>query len=293
MHSKVCGSFRKINALRQVQFTAMLVCCGLLTFQSPALAQSSEQIADIALDASVQDDPRFEFLLPPVGSKDKLEFGSQGILIQQTADAGKNAQHLGFELQANSKDHFLFQIDFECPQLAAPKTGWGQGLLIRFVTDDPQTPVLAVGYVATRKYKSALCYTADHTDSPKQSYEFQPEVFKKGKMLIERKGAELFISIDESDVGSYRLLKKVACTLAPIKAVHVWCTRQRSGNTPAQYLLKRVQWIGDSYFSQPPPRAPFVTWQRVRSLLFWSALLAGVAYVVQGVRSGKIPIHRQ
>ena len=274
------------------QFAAVYVLWGTFTVGLAADAQQSELVSDIVLDASTREDPRFKFLLPPVGSHDELEFGAQGIVVKQTTDAGKKTQHLGFELQMTSKDHFLFMLDFECPKMVAPRQGWGQGLLIRLVTEDPQAPIMAIGYVANRKYKSALCYTANHTDTNKQSYVFQPESFKKGKLLIERKGGELFISVDESEVGSYRLLKRVACTLAPVKEVQVWCTRQASGNTPAQYLLKRVQWIGDSYFSQPPPSPPLVTWQRVKTFLFWSALLAGVVYVVQGVRTGKIPLYR-
>jgi hypothetical protein len=151
---------------------------------------------------------------------------------------------------------------------------------------------MAVGYVATRKYKNALCYTPNHTDTRKQTYVFQPESFTQGQLLIERKDQELFISIDESRVGSFRLLKRIACTTAPIHEVQVWCTRQESGNSTAQYLLKRVQWIGDEYFSQPPPPPPFWTWGMVKAILFWSAMLAGIAYVVQGVRSGKIPLYR-
>ncbi len=275
------------------QFVTAFVFCATLSAEIMVDAQEPALVTDIPLDAATREDPRFKFLLPPAGSNDKLEFGAQGILVKQTSDAGRKAQHLGFELQVTSKDHFLFMLDFECPKLAAPKQGWGQGLLIRLVTEDPLTPVIAIGYVANRRYKSALCYAPNHTDSNKQSYEFQPESFKKGKLLIERKGGELFVSVDESDVGSYRLLKRVACTLAPVKEMQVWCTRQPTGNTPAQYLLKRVQWIGDSYFSQPPPRPPLITWQRVKSLLFWSVLLAAVVYVVQGVRSGKIPLYRQ
>ena len=248
---------------------------------------------NIVLDTNSKENPNLDFLLPPAGSQDKLEFGSNGILVKQFSEGGKKASNLGFKLKATSKSNFLFSIDFEVKKIAAPTIGWGQGLLIRFLTEDTQSPTLALGYVANRKMNGAICFASNHTESRKQEYEFEPFSFTKGTWQFERKDNELFVSIDESGVGSYRLVKRVPCTAAPLKEVQVWCTRQESGNTPSEYLLKRVQWVGDSYFDQPPPKPPFWTGERILSICFWLTITGGVAYVVQGVRSGKIPIRRR
>ena len=269
-----------------LRILALLLTCGL-----PVSSQAAE-IIDITLDASARDNPLLEFLLPADESADQLEFDADWIRIKQFAESGKKAANLGFILQATSQDHFLFELDFECPKLSPPKAGWGQGMLIRIVTEDANAPAMAVGYVANKQFKGALCFTPNHTDSRKQTFEFQPLSITKGTLLIERKQDELFVSIDESGVGSFRLLKRAKCTPAAVKEIQVLCTRQESGNTPAEYLLKRVRWIGSSYFSQPPPSPPWVTWARIKFIFWLGVLAAGIAYVVQGVRSGKIPIHR-
>ncbi len=264
----------------------LLVTCGL-----PVSSQATE-IIDITLDASARDNPLLEFLLPADNSTDQFEFGAQGIRVKQSSESGSKAQNLGFVLKATSQDHFLFELDFECPKLSPPKAGWGQGILIRIVTEDASAPSMAVGYVANKQFKGALCFTPNHTDSRKQTYEFQPLSSTQGTLLIERKQDELFVSLDESGVGSFRLLKRAKCTPAAVSEIQVLCTRQGSGNTPAEYLLKRVQWIGSSYFSQPPPSPPWVTWGRIKFVFWLGALTAGIVFVIQGVRSGKIPIHR-
>lgn len=229
---------------------------------------------------------------PHDSSSDQLEFGANGIRIKQSTESGEKAQSVGFILKATSQDHFLFELEFECPKLTPPKGGSVQGLLIRVVTEDPNAPVMAIAYVASKQFKSALGWTANHTDARKQNFEFQPLSIANGTLLVERKQDELFVSIDESGVGSFRLLKQVKCTPAAVKEIQVLCTRQPSGNTPAEYLLKRVRWVGDSYFHQAPPSPPWVTWARIKVAAWLAALAAGTFYVINGVRSGKIPIHR-
>ncbi len=262
------------------------------TFAAVACSQDIVVPTNIVLDTNSKENPNLDFLQPPAGSMDKLEFGPNGILVKQFSEAGKKASNLGFKLKATSKSNFLFSIDVEVKKITEPTIGWGQGLLFRFLTEDTQSPIMAVGYVATRKMKGAICFASNHTESRKQEYEFEPFSFTKGTWQFERKDNELFVSIDESGVGSYRLVKRVQCTSAPLKEVQVWCTRQESGNTPAEYLLKRVQWVGDSYFDQPPAKPPFWTGERIVSICFWLTIVGGIVYVVQGVRSGKIPIRR-
>lgn len=267
--------------------------CFLMLLGSFLYAQEAVQPpSEIRLDPTAKDDPRIEFLRPPAGSADTLELGPNGIVVKQGTDTGANANHLGFKLKSSAKTDFLMMLDFEVKSIQPPFSGWGQGILVRIVPEDAQLPAVAVGYAANENTPGAFCYSMNHTDAAEQNFQFEPMELTKGSWILERKNQQLILSIDESGIGSYRMLKRIPCPEFPVKEIQVLCTRQNSGNTPAEYLLKRIQWIGDDYFGRPHPKPPFFTFQRVRSIAFWLAILGGVIYVVQGVRSGKIPIRR-
>ena len=53
----------------------------------------------------------------------------------------------GLKLLTSVQGDFTLELDFECKKLDRPSSGWGQGLVIRLLTDDPDTPVIAIGCV--------------------------------------------------------------------------------------------------------------------------------------------------
>jgi hypothetical protein len=249
----------------------------VLTLYSEPLAIGQSDILEpvnISL-ANAKEEPRIKILLPPQGSKDTLEFISDGISIRQKADSNKKSIGTGFELSANSKSDFSFLLVFECPKLDQPKTGWGQGVLIRFLSEDEKAPAMTVGYAATKKLKSALVWNANHTFGPKQEFATEPLVFKKGSWLVERKGNEIVVSVDETG-QTFRELKRIACDATPIARIQILCTRQDYGNSPAEFLFKQVMFAGDEYFASPAPQPPYWTLWRIAKYFAGTAMIVGL-----------------
>jgi hypothetical protein len=123
----------------------------------------------------------------------------------------------------------------------------------------------------------------NHTDSRKQEYQTEPLSFSKGTWLIERKENELFVSINESG-ASFREIKRMPCTTAPLRELQVLCTRQESGNSPTEFLLKRVQFVGDQFFSQPPPKPPFWNAWKISVLGLLVVATGGGAFFLNRIR---------
>jgi len=130
------------------------ICLGLVVllgvmFCQPVFGEGPVKM-DIALGTSALKDPLIEVVLPPKESRDTLSFQNEGMLIQQFPDQpGVKTGVAGLKLLSNVEGDFSFQIDFDLIQLAKPKKGWGQGLVIRILTDDQNSPIMAFGCVAT------------------------------------------------------------------------------------------------------------------------------------------------
>jgi len=131
-----------------------------------AIAESSAKI-EIILGATTLKEPLVECVLPPKESGDTMVFSTNGILIKQIADKpGVKTGVAGFKVLANIAGDFLFQLDFDCLKLAKPTKGWGQGLVIRVLTDDKRAPIMACGCVSTPSIEQA--YWTQFTLSPGQ-----------------------------------------------------------------------------------------------------------------------------
>ena len=253
-----------------------------IVFLSPSHANSQEPISaiDIKLGPDSRNDSRLELIQPPQGSTDSMELSTAGILIKQSNTSSSQSKAVGFKLLAGSQTHFSFLLDFECLHLEQPKSGWGQGLLIRIVTEDPKAPVMAIGYVATKKMKNVFVSTMNHTNSQNQEFDLLPLTHTKGRWLVERQGNELIVARDESGF-SFRQINRMQCTTAPVRELQVLCTRQDSGNMPAEFLLKSIRFAGDQFFDQPRPAPPVFTLDR---LLRGGIFIVGIASTVFLVR---------
>jgi hypothetical protein len=221
------------------------------------LCPAAEQV-DIKLGAGALKDPLLDVVLPPRTSKDTVQFLPNGLSIRQGADVqGKKTGVAGFKLHSNATGDFKFMLDFECKKLEKAKAGWGQGLMIRVMTDDPATPVMAFGCVANQQFDRGWVIQINHAKDVPQERFAGPFDFEKGTWSIQRVGSDLTLSIGK-DSQSLEVIKTVKGTDASLSGVHVWCTRQETGNSPAEYLLKRVQFEADSMFAFK--EAPYSLW---------------------------------
>lgn len=260
---------------------ALLVC---MVLRSPCLAQ--ERI-DIKLGAGALKDPLLDVVLPPRTSPDTVQFLHNGISIRQVGDVeGKKTGVAGFKLHSNATGDFKFSLDFECKKLEKAKTGWGQGLMIRVMTDDPATPVMAFGCVANKQFDRGWVIQINHSgEVPQERFAGQFN-FDKGTWTIQRVGSELTLSIGK-DLESLETIKKVKGTDASLAGVHVWCTRQESGNSPAEYLLRRVQFEADSLFAYKEAPSPFWNWWKLLAIVLGINIAAFVGIYFYGNRMRK------
>ncbi len=257
----------------------------------PALGEGEVKL-DIRLDSSALKDPLIEVVLPPKESMDTLRPTSDGILIQQVADQpGVKTGVAGIKLLSNVEGDFSFQLDFDVLKLARPTKGWGQGLVIRILTDDKESPVIAFGCMATMKQDRMYWINFLRGDGEKPVQQFLPSTFQAGAWKISREGNEIILSVQENQSmpnkskpgetvdakpATMKELVRRPCTKATLQGIHVWGIRQESGNTEAEFLLKRLQLTADGFFSfKEAPRSSFWYWV-LAGLVVATAVLGAV-----------------
>jgi hypothetical protein len=203
---------------------------------------------EIRLDNQALKDPLLEFVLPPKGSDDRSEFTPQGFHVVQVGDRPDVATGVsGFKFLANATGDFTFQLEVDIERLLQPSSGWGQGLMIRTLTDDPDQEVMAFGIVATPKLKQAFYSNFSRGEGKNPERKFIESNFQKGVLVVERKAREICFLVEDEESSRMEIFRR-RCTTASIQGIHVWCTRQSKGNQAAEYLLKRVKFRSDKVF---------------------------------------------
>jgi len=86
-------------------------------------------------------------------------------------------------------------------------------------------------------------------------------------------------SVDDGQ--SRQVLETFPCPSGDVRTVELGCTRLEKGNTPAEYLLRRLRVKADHFFSFQPPKKPWFTWWR---LAVAAQLIVVVSLVVVMVR---------
>jgi len=278
--------------------SGLILFVGVLFFGSllcqPVFGEGPVKV-DIALGTSALKDPLIEVVLPPKGSMDTLSFRPDGILIQQVADQpGVKTGVTGIKLLSNVEGDFSFQLDFDAIKLARPRKGWGQGLVIRILTDDKNAPIMAFGCVATLQSDRMYWINLQRGAGKPPDQIFLPSDFKSGTWTVAREGSEIVLSVLENQIAASGaqdgavatkkgILREVArrpCTTATLQGIHVWSVRQESGNTEAEFLLRRLRLTADSFFSfKETPKTAYWVWVLTGIVVVSS--IAGIVVVVR------------
>lgn len=219
---------------------------------------------------------RFELTVPPDNSLDKLESTDGGLRIRQIETGGVNAKTSGFTIDATAASAFAFILDFEIKQLDIPKSSRMQGMWIRFVFEHEEIP--ALGITTSSKLKRGLVSTTKHSDLPNMEIQIEPSAFSKGTWIVERQQNELKLSISES-ANSFRVAKRILCPEAPLKEIQVWCTRQSSGNAPAEYIFERARFVDFSLVETKAISRPLISWQTLNRVAYYGYFLAAIGFV--------------
>lgn len=252
---------------------------GLLLMATPWALQplSIAQAEDLQIEFSrAAIDPLVELFLPPTGSPDRIRFVPEGMLIEQRADVpGKPTGVSGFKTSLLAGGDFTVTFDFKCLRLDETTEGWGQGLALAVFLDDEKQSKLVMALLACPK-QGQLCQVEINTRPGEKEPIYRPHhnmPFKEGSFIIARSGKEVTFTVDNGK--ERRLLETFPCSTADLSGVELGCTRLEKGNTPAEYLLKRLTINSNRIFSYQTPKKPWFTW--------WKALVAAQVVLVVGL----------
>ena len=256
----------------------------LLHAENFILAQEAGRI-DLPLGSShpiTKDSGLVQLIIDPKASTDRVEQIEQGVRIEKLS--GKNSPLCGLAFKQGASKVFSFFMDLEVVQLSPPRTAGVQGLLVQFVMDRSPQEVFTVGIVRTnRGDRGILTYAGNEPKA--NEIQVTPLSFTKGTLLFTRESDKLRISISES-VGStdgpanYREVMRATMGAEPLKEIRIVCQRQDGSKPTSEFIVKRLQFSGDEFYSQPAPKPPYWTAERVYSALFWLCVLVLIVFAV-------------
>lgn len=99
-----------------------------------------------------------------------------------------------------------------------------------------------------------------NSDKPAEYYD-RDMPFKDGSFTIARRGAEVIFAVDNGR-GS-QVIETRPCATVDVRSVEIGCTRLEKGNTPVEFLLKRIALEADQFFAYQVPDRPWLTWWKV------------------------------
>ena len=230
-----------------------------------------------------------ELLLDPKSSTDRVEQVEHGIEIEKIT--GKTSSPCGLVFKQGAKSIFTFSLELEVLQLSSPRTPGLQGLFVQFVLDRPPPNTTTFGLIgAGRGIRRFISYSGPE---PKlNELQFEDTSFKKGTWLFSRESESIQLSVSEATATesmqtSFREIRRANSGPEPLKEIRIVCLRQDSAKPASEFLLKRLQFAGDEFYSQPAPKPPFWTATRIYSALFWICILVVVGYPIYRARQIK------
>jgi hypothetical protein len=230
-----------------------------------------------------------EILLDPKSSTDRVEQVEHGIEIEKIT--GKTSSPCGLVFKQGAKSIFTFSLELEVLQLSSPRTPGLQGLFVQFVLDRLPPNTTTFGLIgAGRGIRRFISYSGPE---PKlNELQFEDTSFKKGTWLFSRESESIQLSVSEATATesmqtSFREIRRANSGPEPLKEIRIVCLRQDSAKPASEFLLKRLQFAGDEFYSQPAPKPPFWTATRIYSALFWICILVVVGYPIYRARQIK------
>lgn len=206
---------------------------------------------------------------------DRVEQVEQGVRIEKLS--GKNSPLCGLSFKQGASSLFSFSMDLEVVQLTPPRTPGVQGLLVQFVLDRSPPEVFTVGIVrANRGDRGVLAYAGNEPKA--NDIQLTPLSFTNGRLIFSRESDKLRLSISElvgtADVpADFREIMRTTMGAEPLKEIRIVCQRQDGSKPTTEFLVKRLQFSGDEVYSQPAPKPPYWTADRIYSALFWLCVL--------------------
>lgn len=248
----------------------------MLLFSVTGIALAEE--IEVKLGANALKDPLIEFVMPPDGSPDQVQFVRDGILVTQSADVpGKRTGVTGFKLLTTAEGDFEFRLDVEVRKLRPPTEGWGHGVMIRVLLDDESQPIISGGCVAQKSDNLAFLHQVMRDPNDKTERARTPFQFKTGEITLSRIEGETILSV-RPDGGEEREVSRLPCSRSSVSEIQVWCTRLTEGNSEANYLLKNVKFKAGNFFVYKEPKERINWWMVLRIAIISGGVVAAMVY---------------
>lgn len=233
------------------------------TLIASLVLQSFARADEIVLELSNgQRDPLFEFVPPPFGSPDIVQFNEKGLLIQQVEDVeGQPTGVTGFKTIVSASGDFQITIDLEINQLDPPSDGWGHGLIFTVLLNDAKQTALKLNQISVKDSKPFTLIEISKRNEYMPFLAQHMKALKKGSLRIARMGKEVTFSMDNGK--GFEEITKQQCPNADVRGVEVWSPRVAKGNAPSDILLRKLTMQADKFYPFQPTQASWFTWWRL------------------------------
>ena len=240
----------------------------VLLFSGSAI--SEEIVVDLKKG---QSDPLIDFVPPPVGSPDRVQFTSEGMRILQSGDvAGRPTGITGFKSTVAASGDFTATLEAKIRKLSGPSQGWGHGLIFSVFLDDDVQTTLKLNQIAYQGSSHQTMVEISGRSVPTPFYARGDQPLRDGKLIISRQGGEVVFSI-EPTMGAKRIeIVRKPCPTNDVRSVEVWSTRVDKGNAPSDILLKKLTLECGEFYSFKRPVLGWFTW--------WQGLIAANVLVI-------------
>ena len=237
----------------------LVLCVAFSTAAFGLLQESRAEGIEISLDARSVRDPLLLYRFPEKPSRDSMSFSSKGLLIDQPSDSSaREPDVIGLKVTSSTRGDFVFSLDLACLKLTKPESGWGHGLVTKFVFADDDHPLVSMGCISTPRFEKAYRVTVESVGE-KPTFKTEACNFQSGKWSVVRSGNELVFSVEEGGVATE--VHRIEYTTAELLEVQIWANRLPKDNGHSKFLLKKLSLAGDEFFARSEvTRSRFGMW---------------------------------
>ena len=218
-------------------------------------------------------DPLIDYVPPPPGSPDRVQFTSEGMRILQFGDvAGRPTGLTGFKSTVAASGDFTVTLEAKIRKLTGPSQGWGHGLIFAVFLDDEAQTTLKLNQIA---YPGSSHHTTVEISGRNVSQPFYArgdQPLTDGKLIISRRSREVVFSIEPTPGAKRIEVARHECPTNDVRNVEVWSTRVEKGNAPSDIIIKKLTLESDAFYSFKRPVLGWITW--------WQGLIAAHFVVI-------------
>lgn len=200
-----------------------------------------------------------------------------GLLVGQPSKSEK-IDAAGIRLKPEATQGFGLQVHLDVQSHAKSRASKLEGFFITFGSGDG--PKTALGLVAGSRQKMELATTNDFSSMSRNKFKFQEVESEIGVIGVVKSGNEIVVS-GGLDGLVMEELARFETTVSDVDVLDVIATAGSTSNPTGKYLVKKISFVGDSYFYQPPPTDYTIVWTLAKWLTLLGVIAAGVVFGIK------------